>query len=347
MKNLTYILTLVTIIGLNACVDPLDVKTDSFEEVLVVEGRITTELGPHLIYITKSAKYGSIFEGVITPVDRADVAIRDNEGNTTVLTFQGNGLYATPSDFQAVIGKSYILNIEIGDKIYNSTPETVESVNVLDTLYTVYNEYPYLNENDILNYKIGVDVYANYEKQENTSNFYLWDYDGTHYIKTFPELYERPTRRGPVPAPKDCCADCYKYEENTSIIISSFPLGNNETDAKLFFLSDNGYRFIDKYVMTLKRYSLSLGAYKFYELIQNQLSIDGDIFDPPPASITGNIININDIDELVVGYFYASDVALDTLTIESSMLDRIAVLPIYPDDCRVLPNTTTVKPSFY
>jgi len=344
MKNILFLFFLII---LGSCIDPLDVKTDSFKEVLVVEGRITTESGPHFIALTKSAKYGSIFEGVITPVTGAVVSIRDGEDRTTVLADKGDGLYSTPSSFKGEIGNSYTLNIVTDDKVYNSIPETITPVNTLDTLYTVYNEYPYLNENQLLNYHIGVDVYAKYTQQEYTSNFYLWDYEGLHYIKTFPEQYVIYTRRGPVPAPKDCCADCYKAEVNDKIIISSFPLGNTQTDSKLFFLQDNGYRFIDKYVMTLKRYSLSQNAYKFYELLLNQLSIDGDIFDPPPASITGNIVNINDLDELVVGYFYASDVALDTLTIGSAQLDRIAVLPIYPDDCRVLPNTTTVKPSFY
>lgn len=344
MRKLSYILI---ILGLSMCIDPLEVETDSFQEVLVVQGKITTEAGPHIIALSKSAKYGSIFEGVIQPVTQAEVTIRDNDGNTVLLFHEGNGLYATPLDFRGVVGKSYVLNIEADGTTYNSTSETLEPANNLDSLYTVYNEYPYLSENEDLNYKIGVDVYARYTKTETTSDFYLWDYDGTHYLKTFPELYVNYTRRGPVPAPKSCCADCYKYEENNSIIISSFPLGNIRTDARLFFLEDNGYRYIDKYVMTLKRFSLSQGAYKFYELLLNQLSINGDIFDPPPASISGNIININDVDELVVGYFHASDVAVDTLVIQSTQLERIAALPVYKDDCRVLPNTTTVKPIYY
>jgi hypothetical protein len=344
MKRALYILTSLL---LTACISPLDISSDTFEEVLVVDGKITTQPGPHAISISRSAKYGSVFDGVITPVENADVSIRDNFGETTILTHAGGGIYNTPSSFRAKVGDSYIINIEVDDDIYNSLPETVEKVTPLDSLYVLYNRYPYLNDNNILNYKSGVDVYAKYSKSDEYADYLSWDYDGVFYIRTFPELFQIATRRGPVSRPKDCCADCFKFEVNNDIIISSFPLGSSQSNERLFFLEDDGYRFIDKYVMVLTRTSISREAYQFYELLLNQLSIDGDIFDPPPAAINGNIINIKDVDKQVIGFFQASDIAIDTLEINNDDLDRVAQLPIFPDDCLVLPNTTVVRPAYY
>jgi len=84
-----------------------------------------------------------------------------------------------------------------------------------------------------------------------------------------------------------------------------------------------------------------------FDLIRLQLEIDGDIFDPPPATVRGNIINVDDTDELVVGYFLTTDITVDTLSIPKEALPFIAQLPVFPDDCQVLPNTTTIKPDIY
>lgn len=344
VKNTFKILPFLFLLG---CITPLDIQNDSFEKVLVVEGRVTTDVGPHIIRITESAKYGSVFQGVIEPVETATVFIRDNQGDVTTLRHTEGGKYETPAGFRGVVGFSYILTIEYNGTTYNSSQEQLTKVNEIDSVYTVYSQYPFLNENDILNYNTGVDLYARYKKDPAASNYMYWDYEGIYYLRTFPELFTITTRRGPVASPKDCCAECFRSESNSELIISSFPLGRENVDAKLFFLQDNGYRFLNKYVMVLKRYSLSREAFQFYELIQQQLEIDGDVFDPPPVTIRGNIYNTEDAEEVVVGYFVVSDVASDTISIETADLDDIQPLPTFKDDCRVLSNTTTTVPDLW
>ena len=69
------------LLSFGSCIDPLDVSIDKEVNILVVEGFITTEPGPHMIRLTISAKYGSIFDGWIQPSPGAKVVIRDSDGN--------------------------------------------------------------------------------------------------------------------------------------------------------------------------------------------------------------------------------------------------------------------------
>ena len=75
LKRLIYLLLILPI----ACVDPYQVTVPEGEQLLTVEGIISTGQGPHSITLTRSATYGSIFEGLIRPVALATVVVRDNE----------------------------------------------------------------------------------------------------------------------------------------------------------------------------------------------------------------------------------------------------------------------------
>ena len=134
LKKLVYLILVIPM----ACVDPYEVKVPEGEQLLTVEGISSTGPGPHAITLTRSATYGSIFEGLIRPVTLATVVVRDNEGNVTFLTEGADGLkgsYFTPANFRAQVGKSYTLQILAAEgKVYTSTPERVAAVPAIQTL---------------------------------------------------------------------------------------------------------------------------------------------------------------------------------------------------------------------
>ena len=127
LRRLIYILFLIPF----SCIDPYQVEVPEGEQLLTVEGIISTGSGPHAITLTRSATYGSVFEGLIRPVSQATVVVRDNEGNVTFLTegTEARGTYFTPAGFRAVVGRFYTLQILTSEgKVYTSTPEKVEPV---------------------------------------------------------------------------------------------------------------------------------------------------------------------------------------------------------------------------
>ncbi len=335
---------IILVLALTGCIDPITLEQDKEVKVLVVEGGITTEFGPHTIKLTRSAQYGDVFVGEIKNEIEAKIFVHDDLGNTTSLLENGRGVYSTPEVFRGKIGRKYTLIIITKDGTeYQSYPESIYRVPVIDTFSVEYLEFPVKKEFGGFEIISGVEVDVTYNDPSEVVNYYKWETRGTFKLVTRPDL-SAPTM-GEYSLPKTCCSMCYAHEKNSSIRISSDRFYNgNVYNTKVFFLEDDGARFFEKYIIKIDQLSISKGAYEFYELLNKQLSIKGNIFDPPPATIRGNIIGISNPDEDVVGYFTASDIQTKEYHIKGEDLPRVVPLPIIPHDCRDIRNGTTIKP---
>lgn len=116
---------------------------------------------------------------------------------------------------------------------------------------------------------------------------------------------------------------------------------------KMAFIEADGGRYDDKYLVTIQKLSLSKEAFQFFELVNQQLSVTGDIFDPPPTSIIGNLVNLDEPDRAVIGYFFASDVSQKSAFIPREMLENPFRERYIPDDCRTLPGSTDERPIWW
>ena len=345
--NKRILLILLTLIY--GCIDPIELDISEELRILVVEGFISTGPGPHQIKLSKSGKYGDLYKSVIRNEERADVWIRDNDGNVTFLTEVSPGTYFTPDDWRAELQKSYTLNIitNIGAQ-YTSSPETIVPVAPIDSLILQFKKIPTADPAIFIS---GVEVFARFQDPPDSRDFYIWRNNGTYIIETRPALFTIVPRLGPpIPAPKDCCSICWIFEFNAdfSIKILNDKNSNGTINTELAaFIPDNGLRFYSKYMAVIQQLSISSEAHAFFDLLEKQLSIDGDIFDPPPATIRGNMINLDNPEENVIGYFYASDVAIDTVFIERSDIEEFQNARQINDDCRTLRLATVDKPDFW
>lgn len=329
-----------------SCVEPIEVEIpDETPNLLVVEGGITTTEGPHRIELSNTAKYGSIFEGFITRETGARVSIRDNFGKVEILTEIFDGVYETSNEFKAVVGNSYSLQIltRSGTE-YFSTPEEVVKVAEIDSLSVSFEEKISSNP---LRPTTGIQVYANFSDDVDESNYYLWRYTGVFQVNANPELNLDP-ETGAL-APLDCCETCWAREFGIAPNIFSDRANNGDKITRpVAFIEDDGVRFGDKYLVVLSQLSVTSKAYDFLQLVEQQLNIKGDIFDPPPATVRGNIINLDNPNESVIGYFRASDVRIDSIFIERKSYSEFVTPAVIRGDCRnYTPNATTDKPSFW
>ena len=143
MRNIYLIFAL----SLTACIDPITLSQDIEVKVLVVEGGITTNFGPHTIKLSRSAQYGDVFVGVIENELGAKLFIRDDFGNTISLFENGKGVYTTPSDFRGEVGRKYTLIIITKDGAeYQSYPEIISEVPKIDNVAVEYVDVPITQE---------------------------------------------------------------------------------------------------------------------------------------------------------------------------------------------------------
>lgn len=343
LKRLIYIFLLLPM----ACIDPYQVDVPEGQQLLTVEGLIHTGPGPHAITLTRSDTYGSVFEGLIRPVTGATVVVRDNEGRITFLEegLETRGSYFTPNEFRAEIGKSYTLQIETPEgRVYTSLPERVESAPEIQNIGLSTLTVPVEGETTP---RSGVQLISEIDDPADQNNFYFWRLSPiVHVLEARPDLFvNRETRE---PAPKDCCEICYRTEVtgNQSIFIAQDDNFNGlSTRIPAGFIEDNGIRFVDKLRVDLKQYAISQEAYRFLRLVKQQAEISGSIFDPPPATIRGNMISLEDPDEVVLGYFMAAGEKTKRIYINNSDLTFRQISATIPDDCRTVLGAV-VEPPF-
>lgn len=340
MKRASYILLLFF---LGSCIDPYQVEVEQGPQLLTIEGMITSIAQVHSIRLTRSDTYGSVFQGLIRPVTGATVIVRDNLGNVTFFAENNTdrGSYNSPVDFAAAIGRSYSLQIQtVEGKVYSSFPERVESVPAIKDLTYKVIKIPVEGEN---NSRSGVQLIASIDDPADQNNFYFWRNDPSVYVlKTRPDLFTpRPTETNPgrEPAPKACCDTCYSTElvGNQSLFIAQDDNFNGlSTKIPVGFIEDDGLRFVQTYRVDLRQMSISQSAYRFLRLVKQQTEISGSVFDPPPANIKGNMISLDNPEEVVLGYFIAAGERKKRLYIKGSDLEFRQNAAIIPDDCRLI-----------
>ena len=307
---------------------------------MTIDGMVTTGPGPHVIKLTRSDTYGSIYEGLIRPVQGATIIIRDDEGRVIFLEedIDKSGSYETPTNFSAELGRSYTLQIQlVTGEVYSSLPERVESVPEIKNLSIETVQIPV--EGEIL-FRSGIQIYAELEDPGDQKNFYFWrNAESTFVLETRPDLYVlRIPNSPPRPAPKPCCYVCYQTEDtgNQSIFIAQDENFNGlTTKIPVAFIEDNGRRLVNTFRTDIRQISVSAEAYRFLRLVKQQTEISGSVFDPPPASIRGNMISLDNPDEEVLGYFMAGGEARKRIYIQYSDLTFNQPKSIIPDDCRV------------
>lgn len=349
LKRSLYILLLFTL----SCIDPYKVDVPEGAQLLTVDGFITTDPGPHLIRLTRSDTYGSVFQGLIRPVSEAKLALRDSDGNVTFLTEEvERGSYFTPAGFQVQVGKSYILQIELQNgKRYSSLPEKANSVPQIDSL--TYEAVRFATQ-DRLNERIGAQIYAHFRDPSDQTNFYYWRTGLSDYVLVAnPELYTLPAT-DPVnprgPAPKDCCAICYRKDASK---LQRFAIASDESfnglrqRTPVAFVEDDGLRFKDTYRTEILQMAISREAHRFLRLVQQQTNLTGSVFDQPPANIRGNIVGLTDPDEVVFGYFIVAAVDRQPVYIQRSKLSTSATPRIIADDCLTVPGVTLDPPAYW
>ncbi len=330
----------ILLVALMGCIDPFEVEVPEGPQYLTVEGYITNLPKAHEVRITRGDTYGSVFEGLVRPVREATVVIRDDQGNVTFLQedLDNRGSYFTPPNYQAVVGRSYTLQIQLIDgRVYTSLPERVGAPTEIQNVSYQSVEIPVEGE---VNPDSGVQLLVDIDDPADENNFYFWrNSDATYVLLTRPDLFVTPPpeRR---PAPKDCCFICWRNEPapgNQSIFIANDDNFNGlSTQLPAAFIPDNGLRFADTYRIDFSQISISQEAFRFLRLVKQQSEISGSVFDPPPARITGNMISLDDPDEIVLGYFMAGGETTERVYIKKSELDFVQPEARITDDCRVV-----------
>lgn len=289
------------LLGFPACEEPFRPELDEFDYVLVVDGAITDLPGPYTIRLSFSS---GIYSSEQQPVEGAVVSIIEEGGEQETLTETQAGTYITSADgIQGTAGKSYKISIQLKDGTqYESNYQVMPSSISIDSVGADL-EYHYLSieEPEVPGYQFHITT----ELAENSDNYFMWSLESTHkYRSDFTLDYIFSGGIQPYPNPTEFMT-CWRtdqineiYTFNTTVLsqpkIERLPLNFARADERELAI---------RYSLLVTQFTINEEAYTFWNNIQHQIESQETLYNNQPFQIRGNLFNIDNPDETVLGFF--------------------------------------------
>ncbi len=324
------------VLALTTCISPLEYEPDESENVIVVNGYITDQPGPHFVEISRIAPFKRITQGgYIEPIEEAEVRLLDQNGSNIALFEDRPGRYATPSFFSGIAGRQYQLEISTKEGVFIESQ--VEELITGPEIDTVFTRFKLLPTSDEFGFRSGLEVISQWKDPAGERNFHMWTRQrGIYKIRTAP----------PPPGPP-CCAVCWIMDIQEQIRVHEDLRQDGEVISETaLFIEDDGKRFRIRYWIDLEQLTLSAEAYEFYRILKSQLDISGSIFDPPPAEIKGNLYS-TDESLTVIGHFGAFGAQRKSIFLDRELVEQRQNEPILRIHCQNLDHSSTEEPDFW
>lgn len=357
------------------CVDPVEQTSRQNVDVIVMEGSITNLAEPQVIYLNRSFADSLTGRFSTLPLSGATVEIVVDSSVIIPLKQTDPGRYQAPTDFMGQIGHTYQLRFTLSNKNqYQSTLELMPAVPPIKKVSEHFNQASLpqgLAHED--RYRAANDIYIDWQDPVDQHNYYRWDWrlwekqawchtcGGGWYIiydlddKDLVEnCFSSPiTNPGSFVNDYACRTNCWQIIHNfdTNVFDDRFSNGGfvqGRLVAQIPYYQDRGC------LVEIRQTSLTQNAYQYFKLAQDQTQTTGGLADTPPTVLVGNIKNVNNRHEGVIGYFTASAVSSARY-----WLDRKANTgtppglfyaqnsrKVSPEDLEYDPNDGTPKPKF-
>ncbi|MBB6611605.1 DUF4249 domain-containing protein [Pontibacter sp. Tf4] len=339
LKRFLYI-ALVFLVG---CIDPVDVDLSTQQKHLVVEAYFTNIAKLNYVRLSYSQPHSvpyNLFE------ENASVYITSDQGEAYSFYYDKAGFYypTAGGDAFGVPGRTYTLHIMAGNKLYQSEPVKMREALPIDAIHFEVDEQTYAfygeREKQLLP---GYNVLIDYQDPADEKNYLRWSFETQYEVRTQPWDYIHPFTG--LPAPKDCCVQCFLKDRLELLRVSDDRLTNGRNVRNLAVLFMPFEKYLNtKNKLTVYQHSITDEAYNFFRILEQQKNSTGTVFDPPPAEVKGNMKNAENESEQVIGFFDVSGVSMKEVTILRQDIDYPVGEFRYPDDCLVLPGATTERP---
>ena len=267
---------------LSACEDPISIELPSSRSYIVVEGWITDQPGPYRIKLSQTLPFDS--RETNPKISGANISIL-SRANTYLLTEDANapGEYLTDSaEFVGAVGMNYRLAIEINDKTIVSDTEPMRPSPPFDTLTYTFVENIFVPET--FSFTSGFLVTGFVTDSSTRNDYYRW----------------KVTENG-VP---------YGRAQDLILITDRFFNGQR------FGFEVSGILFQEGDTVSIDQYSIDQSAFEYLRNLNTQAIGLGKSTSTPPSTVRGNLRNLEDDTEVILGYFGVSSVSRGEVVIQ-------------------------------
>jgi len=306
-----------------SCVDRLDFVGETKEGQLVIYGLLTDVEERQVVTVSRTALSGLPPRGVAN----AKVSVLSTSGARYPYTSLKTGEYELVG-FRATAGNSYALEVVVDGKVYQSKFEKVPELDAEDKLSFTFDNEPFRTEKPEYVFK----VFSETKLPDTQDPIYLrWTIEETYL---WPLAWLRGTGI-PPPQPPPCFISDVIEPNRINLFDGSGTSTRNSTLLLGRRSVDNSFQY--PFYVTVKQLSINREAYNYWEKIKIVISNQGSLFDIPPAPVFGNIFNVKDSEETVLGYFEVAKTKTTRIYTTNAdvpfyLLDPCQFLPSTPDD---------------
>jgi hypothetical protein len=302
-----YILILILIILSlpEGCVDPYYPDINDALQSIVIQGTLTDKEGYHYIRVSRSVPYNTPKN---VPLEGCSVEIIDNAENIIHFYESEPGLYEQWIDQEYLkTGKQYKLRVTTSDAVYESKYETMLPCPPVQNVYyeikekgTADPDYPIY----------GIQFFTDLVVPDGYARNYRWELEETweYHAEYLIFNYYDGTDFYQLDYGTDSLYYCWSSESIHEIYTGTI---NHITEDSLYriplrYVSNETDRLKVKYSLLIKQYSLNDTAYEYWNKLKKQSQETGGLYETQPQQVRGNISNINDDNEIVLGFFNVS-----------------------------------------
>lgn len=291
---------LVALIGLVvSCVEEIAIESVGFEEAIVIEGTITNEAKQHQIKLSKVFAIDNNGPGHLSG---ASVKVTGN--SEYVFEETEPGIYISRDSFAARAGVDYQLQVLVNGEEYESDPMQLTGTSSIGELEATRIDYR--GEN-------GVAITLDNQTSTGSPNYYRYEYIETFkFNANYYKIKDIVIEDGmPVEVPKIKEEyTCYRTEGSQEIILANTNSLSEDSvnDLLINFIGSDNPKISNRYSILVKQYVISRGAYTYYKILEELSGSDNLFSQSQPGFFSGNITNINNPVEKVIGYFDVSSV---------------------------------------
>jgi len=351
-----------------SCAEVIDLNTETDGGQLIIYGRITNGGMGNSISITRAQPEGQ----APASVSGALVTVTDGNGAEELYRESTPGVYVLARNtVVGQVGGTYQLEVVLDGVTYTSNLQEMMPIIAQDELrYELDIEQDVSSTGTEFSNDV-VRIFANSTLNSLPDNFYIrWAME---------EVYNRdgvdlPVNNFPFYSKMRCYITNELSTDEIFLVdgaaVRNVNLNNREVAVRRI---DN--TFIGRHYFNIIQFALNEEAHEYWQNLQSITSRQGSIFDVAPAALRGNIVS-SDPSEQVFGFFEASAVDTTRLLMTNNDIPiffagpcalttteefRIRRLPtmcisclfeegILEEECvfcNLLPNSSTVRPSYF
>lgn len=329
-----------------SCVEPFEVAQRTTADVVVVEGTIIDLAEPHFIQLSRSRSDPASGIPYTVPLTEAKVQVVVDSSQVIAAQETPGGYYQLPNDFKGQVGHAYQLRFTLSDgRSYASDQQVLPAAPPIGKIRAQFNPSS-LAGNRYGGLRAAHDVYIDTQDPAGGPNYYRWDWrqwekqdicrscfrgqysinnvrvltrpNGVEYFETDDSLLEDcfylpatslfSTQVRDWVYDYQCRSQCWAILGSTQLNVFADSYTNGGLIAGRRVAQIPFYQRLPCLV-EIRQSALTPTAYQFYKQLQDQTQNAGGVADAPPTASVGNVQNLADRRELVVGFFTASGVA--------------------------------------